>query len=286
MRKFRSLTVFCLLLLLCLSACTRVEDPSPDGPDEPEPPPVTGEEPALPVPSDPPGNTEPPEEYPTPSPPPVYPSVELAADWAENAISVEWTGYQDTIQKGGETALTADGVFPKTGIAAIDSYYQNCRDDFQRLCENRAEEAVETPYSYICDAGFQVEINAGGIFSVSRTVYQFFGGARGGTDVHCETFLVASGKLLTLDDFFTVGRDQYTARLLESVYATIDAEPYAYWPDAKQIVNDLFPYDTFSITRNGISLFFPEYNIAPGVAGIVRIDVPWGAVADIFVLPG
>jgi len=136
------------------------------------------------------------------------------------------------------------------------------------------------------NAEFNAEVNAGGVFSVSRVRYQYTGGAHGQTEIYNETFCASTGKLLQLDDFFTVGRDVYIERLLEFVDYTINKSPDEFWPDAKQTARDVFPYDTFVITKNGISLIFPEYNIAPFSTGTVRVDIPWGAVAEWFILPG
>lgn len=284
MKRSRRLRVLIVLPLFFLAACQKMAE-LPSEPDDLEPPPVTGEDPVLPAASDPAAEISPPDIAEPPSPPPEYPSVALAADWADNGLSTGRVNYQNTFKRGGAAVLTADGSFPQVGVAAIDTYYLNCRDDFERLCESGAEEAGDgTPYQF--DAGFTIEINAGGLLSVSRTVFQYRGGAHGGADIRCETFSAVSGKLLTLDDFFPAGRDEYTGRMLEYIDAAIDAAPGEFWPDAKQIARDLFPYDLFCVTKDGISLFFPEYNLSSYAAGTVRVDVPWGAVADIFVLPG
>jgi hypothetical protein len=261
--------MFLFVFFLLLSACTKIDGlPSAPPPLSPEPSPA--EPSVIPLPS---------------VPPPVYPSVDLTADWADNGLTVEQTVFQNTFRSGNTDTLAADGSFPQTGVAAIDLFYTNSRDDFGRLSESLAEEAAGDRLLYQLDAGFAVEISAGGIFSVSRTIYLFTGGAHGMTDIVCETFHLPSGRLLTLDDFFSAGREEYTARLLEYVDYVISRTPDEFWPDARQIARDVFPYDTFVITRDGISLIFPEYNIAPFTAGTVRVDVPWGAVAEMFVLP-
>ena len=285
MKKCNAGAALLILSALLLAACQKGEV-LPSAPEESVPPPSAEEAPVLPAGTDPPDYAEPSGGITPPSPPPDYPSVALAEDWADNGLAAGRTVYQNTFKKGGTATLTANGSFPQVGVAAVDTYYGFCRDDFERLCESLAEEAARdnTPYQF--DADFTVECSAGGLLSVSRTVHRFAGGVHGSTDVYCETFSVADGALLTLDDFFTAGRDGYTARLLESVYAVIDASPGEFWPDAKQIAQDLFPYDTFCVTKDGVSLFFPEYNIAPFAAGAVRVNVPWGAVADIFRMPG
>jgi hypothetical protein len=252
-----------LILTLALSACNWG---GPEGAERDEP------SPSVPVTGTP------------PVPMPDYPDVDLVADWPRGMVSMS-RGMSITLYEDDET-LTAEAAFPVTDIAAIDDYYENVKDDFYRLYSMRAEEAAEDMTPYRLEAGFAVEINRGGILSFSRTLYQYLGGAHGATDIFCETFLVSTGRLLTLDDFFTVGREVYTARMLEYVDAKIDQNPDEFWSDAKQIARELFPYDTFVVTLDGISLLFPEYNIAPYAAGIVRIDVPWGGLAEFFELPG
>jgi len=217
---------------------------------------------------------------------PDYPDVELSSEWEQNDITVENTVYEKTFSEGEIERLTASGSFPKTGTAAIDVFYESALEDFKRLSETLAEEAGSIGTLGHLQAEFADEINAGGIFSVSRTISQNIGGGSGGMTAICETFSVETGALLTLDDFFTVERDVYTERILEYVDALIDDSPDGFWPDAKQIARDLFPYDTFCVTNSGISIFFSKYNIAPGTAGVVRMNIPWGGIAEWFELPG
>ena len=289
MKKY-SMRFSCMavIVFLCLSACNKIGDSPPPGPDDL--PPVSDAEPFEDPTAAPPIQPEEPSppkiDVDPPSPPPAYPSVDLAAGWPDNGLAAERTVYQNTFKKGGTTTLTANGSFPQPGATAIDAYYTRCRDDFERLCESREEEAGRDTIPYEFSADFSVECSAGGVYSVLRHIYQYTGGVHGSTDIACETFSVSSGLLLRLDDFFTVGREDYTARLLEHVYAVIDANPNEFWADAKSVARELFPYDTFCITKDGVSLFFPEYNLAPYASGAIRVDVPWGAIDDVFALPG
>jgi hypothetical protein len=222
-----------------------------------------------------------------PSGGPGYPDVDLAADWLPNGFTPGGIDYQKTFSADGMDTLTAEGFFPQTGVewSAIDAYYRNTREDFTRLAESMAEKAEGELQSHRLEAGFAVEINAGGIFSVSRTLHQYLGGAHGSTEILCETFHVETGEMLRLDDFFNIGAEVYSARMLEYADAVIGRTPDEFFPDAKQTARGLFDWLPFCITPNGVSLFFPEYSIAPGAAGIVRIDVPWGGIAEWFELP-
>jgi hypothetical protein len=172
---------------------------------------------------------------------------------------------------------TAEGNFPQTGHPVIDAFYNAVRGDFERLAEILAEEGQ----SYHLIADYSKEYDADGILSFSRFRYLDMGGAHGMTDVFCETFCADTGRLLTLDDFFTAGRDVYLPRLLEFIYAFIDRNPDEFWADSKQIAAEIFPFDTFVVTEGGLALLFPEYNIAPFSTGLVRVDIPREDVADI-----
>jgi hypothetical protein len=183
-------------------------------------------------------------------------------------------------------SILVEGTFPHTGHEVIDRYYERVRDDFSSLGERLTEDSVRDGRPYQLIAGYTVEYDTDGIFSVSRYIYCYTGGAHGMTDVFCETFSKRDGRLLHLDDFFSAGRDVYIPRLLEHIYLVIDSSPDEFWTDAKQIVEQVFPYGTFVVTGSGISLIIPEYNIAPFTTGIVRVDIPLSAVEDIFVLPG
>lgn len=278
MRKFS----IALILFVFLAGCQKM-DVSPSVPDVTETPsasdPVMPANPTPPIDSD----AEPSEE--PPYPPPEVPSVDLTGDWTDNGLAVEKSIWENTYKSGGTTTLSASGSFPKTGEADIDEYYTRVRDGFESVCEALAEDARKDEKTYECTAEFTVECNAGGLLSVARSTHRYTGGAHGTTDVICETFAIQTGALLTLDDFFTVSRDEYTDRLLEYVGYAVDANPEGFYADAKLIAKEVFPYDTFVVTRDGISLLFPEYNLGPYAAGTIRVDVPWGAIHDIFKRP-
>ena len=269
---------FCFLFL---TGCVHVDDfPTPTIPPEPSP---TVSEPYLP-------------ENPTPVDPPVIPSPDFPSpsesppaipqEWPANDLTVETLTYRNDFTDGDIVRLPAYGTFPLTGNADIDGYYGRCRDDFERKCEELAEYAKQDAAVYQSSSDYFVECNAGGILSVSRRVHTNTGGAHGMTVVICETFSTETGTLLALDDFFSVDRETYAARLLESVWSYLDASPELYWSDAKELAEDFFPYNDFCITEEGVSLLFQEYTLGSYTAGITRIDVPLDSISDIFRLPG
>ncbi|MDR1692185.1 MAG: DUF4163 domain-containing protein [Oscillospiraceae bacterium] len=283
MKEFRWALI---LLAFLLTGCVDVSGfPTPTI-DFPEPPEVSDAEPYLPAdpsPDEPPAIPSP--VFPSPSEIPALPSAELP-EWVPNGLAVETLLYENDFTDGETVCLQAYGAYPQTGNPDIDGYYARCRDDFERMCGELSETAALDASVYQCVADYFVECNAGGVLSVSRTVYTNTGGAHGMTDLLCETFSAVTGELLSLDDFFSVDRDTYTARLLQNVNRVIDEHPDQYWDNAKELAAEVFPYDVFCVSEKGITLLYHEYTLGSYSTGIVRIDIPLEEIADIFTLPG
>ena len=222
------------------------------------------------------------------SPEPPSPSpVDISEDWQENGLEVSNISFAKTYGDSSSPVLDASGTFPKTGVAGIDQYFTFCRDDFERRADGLSEEAAQGGFgTYSLDSDYTVECSSGGIFSVSRRSSEYTGGVHGMTFVFCENFSVSTGRLLTLDDFFTVDQPTYTARLVSELHRLIDTYPdELFGQESKDIVEQVFPYDSFVVTKEGLSFIFEPYRIGPYSAGIVRLDIGWAAIYDIWQTP-
>jgi len=255
--------------LAVLAGCTDFEELPPD--DGVSPPPTL--DPLIPSPG----------ELPA-IPSPGFPIPGQNPGWADNGLSVTELSYVFT--NNGAELLQASGVFPQTGVAGIDRFYETCREDFETLCAAYAEDAAEDfRVPYRCNADFTVECNAGGLFSVARFVYTETGGAHGSTQVLCDTFQVATGKRLALEDFFTAEREQFTERLVAYIVERIAEDPERYYENAAQEALSCFPYDQFCVTTDGVSIVYGEYTLAPYSAGLSRFDIPWSVFEDLWTMP-
>ncbi|MCL2030816.1 MAG: DUF3298 domain-containing protein [Oscillospiraceae bacterium] len=263
-----------------LCACTG--SPAPAG-EPSSSPPVTEaatETPTLiPVP---PQETEPPQKTPPPSaePAPVWP--------ANTGIGISVTAWSDFISENGELLLAADITLPVFSGApdAIARYYAAALEDFQRSAQARADEAKEMfrdgalTRPYALSQGFSIECHAARLISVIRTEERDMGGMHSEMEVYGETFSADSGKLLALDDFFTVPPEEYLPLLLAGVAADLDGSAADLFDDWRETAEALLPRAAFCVSPEGLSLFYPELTLAPYALGVVRADIPWDMVSD------
>ena len=216
---------------------------------------------------------------------PVIPDI----DWTENPLPLTSRSQSKTYEDGGDVNMTLDAELPVSGIAEIDAYYANMMDDVLLTCSTLSENAaalkkaggLSEPFSYT--ESYVAELNHAGLISICRRVERNVGMGNE-TAAFCDTFTV-SGKPLFLDDFFAVPRQEYKERLMYSVIMYIIEHRDNTFDDADTAAAEAFPYDSFFITKNGISLFFPENTIAPQNTGLQRIDVPWEVFGDLWVMP-
>ena len=284
MKKYKAAICALAAALLMLSAC----DPAPSPGVSASPPPPSGvASPGIPEPVQPSVSPAPPQSPEPPSPSPVR---DISEDWQDNGLDVSNISFAKTYGDSSSPVLDASAAFPQTGVAGIDQYFSFCRDDFERRADGMSSEAAQAvqngygPYSF--DSDYNVECSSGGIFSVSRRASEYTGGVHGMTFVFCENFSVSTGRLLTLDDFFTVDQPAYTARLVGELHRLIDAYPgELFGQESKDIVEQAFPYDSFVVTKDGLSFIFEPYRIGPYSAGIVRLDIGWAAIYDIWQTP-
>jgi hypothetical protein len=191
--------------------------------------------------------------------------------------------YSETFEVGG-TSLFAMASFPRTGLRAIDDYYEAEAERFKAAASALAEELRDTeapsypPLEYSARGEI---VRDGGVFSVRREIYTYTGGAHSGGDTVCDNFRLPGGERLSLDDVFTVPREEYTERLLAFFDTFIDSNPEPFFPDAKETLREGFPYERFCAADGGLEFYFPPYIIGPYSSGTIVVPVPSGEIADI-----
>lgn len=268
-----------VLTALLLTSCGKSASPSvsPSGFPDPSAPLIS------PEPTD--GGPSP-EDFPVPSP--VVPEI----DWTPNPGGpVDRTTHRQSYTEGGTVVMDVSADYPKTSLDPVDAYYANALEDTAYRCDKLSGEAralkekgaLAGAYDYT--ESYTVELNAGGLLSVRRDISLDTGGELPAASVVCDTFRVSDGAMLSLGDFFTAPEEKYSERLLYSVRKYISENKGDLFGDAEAIAAEAFPYDTFCVTKNGISLFYPEMTIAPQSMGVIRIDVPWEVFGDLWRMP-
>lgn len=278
-----------LLALLCAFAFTSCsQSPAPSESQTPEsqiPEPSPSAEPSAP-PSETaqkaPADTEQPSEPPAATVWPVNEGVEMTV--------ISWS---DSLTINGDTRLNAEIRLPELSgsLSAVGGYYVIARVAFMRYADECAEDAknqqsgggLVLPYNLSQD--FVIECNAAGLFSVRREEKAQLGGMHASTRVFAETFRVSDGFQLKLNDFFSVPPEEYWPRLLAAVNEDLAKRAEDLFEDWQESAERLFPDGNFCVSQEGLSFFYPELSLAPYAMGVVRVDVPWGAVDGLWTLP-
>lgn len=284
--------LLCLVLVcaLVLSGCGK-NSPSTRPDASLEPSSGTASESAQPTAST---SPEPYSESPSATPEVPSPTPENVKVWDNNSgISLSVTAWSQEYSAEGSLCLTADISLPALNGApgAVTDYYTQILGSFQRRAEALSAEIAQWQKDgSLTRAGelgqtFMVECNSGGFISVRRLETYDSGGLRPEVTLMCDNFRVSDGKLLGLDDFFTVGRDEYFPILLTETLRQLEAREDDLAEGWRVDAEALFPFDLFCMTPAGLSLFYPEPSLAAFAIGTVRVDIPWESIEAIWKLP-
>ncbi len=287
MKKFRGafLVVIAVTALFILVSCTK--SPSPSGLVSPSD--TQTESPSSSVSMTPSGSVEPTVSGNNPSAsdvPTISPSPSMK-QWDPNPISISETSWTNTYTSGSDQILDASIRVPKFTEAKgeMESYYSNFLTDFKKDCENLSKQAKEDGQSVSVGMDFSIECNAGGFVSLMRQKSVDYGGIHPETALFCENFRLLDGKYLTLDDFFTVPREDYFPVLLGVVKEYINERKEDFYDDALTSAEELFPFNAFCVTPLGITLYYDEFSLAPYSIGPIRVLVTWDKIDSVFKLP-
>ena len=152
--------------------------------------------------------------------------------------------------------------------------------DLKNSTEKEAKEFFNTkekdqPFmKYNVTSDYEVTYNQGNVLSVVVTLYNYTGGAHGNTEKIAYNFDLNTGKTGYLKDFL-YEEDNYRKVILDEVRNQISKEPEKYFKDTLNTLHGI-PYDqNFYLTKDGIVVYYPLYDIAPYVAGIPEFKIPY-----------
>jgi hypothetical protein len=112
------------------------------------------------------------------------------------------------------------------------------------------------------------------IVSVLFTGYSYTGGAHGGSFFKTFTFDLENEQVLTLEDIFAEGVDPYA--ILSSISREELMVRLAEFPDFVEPGTAPLPenFVNWVLTSDSLVLYFPEYQVAPYVAGSQEVTIP------------
>ena len=114
-------------------------------------------------------------------------------------------------------------------------------------------------------------------------MYQYTGGAHGGTFITCRNYRLEDGSVVTLDSYFKPGYEKVLIPVLERKlleYAECSSrdelDEHGYFSNEPMYVPD-----NFEIRTDTIDFIFNQYEIAPYATGITTLSVPTNEISSI-----
>lgn len=268
-------------LLLCTFACNKEVDKPPVKPDDPI---IT---PTPDVPSEVIPDPEPePEPDPEPEPEPL------------DETEVTTLEVHDEIHTVDEELLIAVrlDVPYVANCQSINDYYTQWVSDMQdyiALNEEYAQQSLDDSksnlgefYGFAFESDYEVTLKNELLLSLRRDLYESLGGAHPNYSIKAETFVLDSGAMLTLDDFFTAEHDEYFAALGQIVVEQMivrlaEYGEGAYFSLEPDYVMEMLQPRDFYLTPTSIVLFFNTNSIAPYAVGVQEFEIPFNQLTDL-----
>jgi hypothetical protein len=114
-------------------------------------------------------------------------------------------------------------------------------------------------------------------------MYQYTGGAHGGTFITCRILRLEDGSVVTLNDYFKPGYEKVLLPVLEKKlleYAECSSrdelDEHGYFSN-----EPLFVSENFEIRQDTIDFIYNQYDIAPYAQGITTLMVPLDEIREI-----
>ena len=110
--------------------------------------------------------------------------------------------------------------------------------------------------------------------------YEFTGGAHGSTVRASDTWELCCATHLPLSSFFKPGTD-YKRLLIDEILSqaeVIQGRQNIYFEDYKALIIKNFDKDSFYLSREGITIYYQQYEIAPYSTGIVEFTIPYSKI--------
>jgi hypothetical protein len=109
--------------------------------------------------------------------------------------------------------------------------------------------------------------------------YEYAGGAHGLTVRYSDTWNLPKSKRMELAEFFP-HRTHYRDFVIQTINMQIENEMSAgnamYFENYSQLVKENFKTNNFYLTKEGLVIYFQQYDIAPYASGLPTFTIPYG----------
>lgn len=170
-------------------------------------------------------------------------------------------------------------------IHFIDSVLNIFKEENREQIRYAQEEGFEPrdiDYEYVINTEVHYG-NGRDIIGHFINMYQYTGGAHGGTFITCRNYRLEDGSVVTLDNYFKPGYEKVLIPILEKKlleYAECSSrdelDEHGYFSNEPMFVSD-----NFEIRKDTIDFIYNQYDIAPYSTGITTLSVPEDEIRSI-----
>lgn len=157
----------------------------------------------------------------------------------------------------------------------VDKAYYDHSEEMQQICASD-KDGMDRYRPYIYRVDYELESTPGAISVLFKT-YAFTGGAHGVDGLQALNMSVRSGEELRYKDIFADTEGLFTD-LSDFVYQSLYPKLGDIWMGSPLFTEGLEPveasFKTFVITKKGLTIYFPTYQIAPHFEGPQICEVP------------
>lgn len=126
---------------------------------------------------------------------------------------------------------------------------------------------------------YTVTYNQNCVLSLYFDQYEYAGGAHGLTVRTSDTWNLPQSKRMELSDLFS-NHSHYKENIIQSIDKQISEQRAkdsgVYFDNYTQLVNENFKANSFYLTKDGVVIYFQQYDIAPYSSGITTFTIPYG----------
>lgn len=156
------------------------------------------------------------------------------------------------------------------------------QEDFESA---RADKREFIPHEYAND----VELKYNGkLVSFLNIQYMNTGGAHPNSIQVADTFDLATGEKLTLEEVMGKNQDDVKNIVLEKVISEIEkvegTDEFYYYETYKDDIKTTFKPEDYFITNEGLCIFYQQYSIAPYVAGFPTFMISNDELGETYIL--
>jgi hypothetical protein len=126
---------------------------------------------------------------------------------------------------------------------------------------------------------YTITYNQNCVLSLYFDQYEYAGGAHGLTVRYSDTWNLPRSKRIELSELFP-HRTHYKEFVIQTIDKQIETEMMnenaMYFENYSELVNENFKANNFYLTKEGVVIYFQQYDIAPYAAGLPTFLIPYG----------